>query len=404
MSLFEELAQQTSLYTQEQLMPTQTSRNGLFIGLPKESSEHENRIMLTPEAVTILTRNGHRVVVENGAGLGATFSDNTYSEAGAMIVHSPQEVYENAQIILKINVLTHQEFEWVKPQSTIVSALMLPKRNVEYFKKMNEKQLTGISYEHIEDKSGGLPVVRAMSEIAGCTVMFIAAEYLSSANHGQGIIMGGITGVPPTKVVVLGAGTVAEYAVRTAIGLGADIKIFDKHIYRLQRLKYAVGQYIYTSIIDSETLADAIKRADVVIGAMRAEGTMSPCIVTEEMVSQMRPNSVLIDVSIDQGGCIETSEMTNLRNPTFKKYDVIHYCVPNIPSRVACSASTALSNVFTPYLLETGQIGGIEAMMFANKWFIKGVYCYNGSMTNLPIARQFNLRFKDLSLLLAARM
>ena len=234
--------------------------------------------------------------------------------------------------------------------------------------------------------------------------MLIAAELLSSVHNGRGIILGGITGVPPTRVLILGAGTVGEYAARAAHALGAEIKVFDQHIYRLQRIKYTIGQQIYTSIIDSETLTAELSRADVVIGAMRAEDGIAPMIVTEEMVSRMKKNSIIIDVSIDQGGCFETSEMTTHKQPTFQKYDVTHYCVPNIASRVAHTASIALSNVFAPFLLKTGTIGGIEEMIFAKQWFTKGVYCYKGSLTNLPIAQRFNLRYKDLGLLIAARM
>lgn len=398
---FEALAQQTALYPQEQLLAVKEGRKSLFIGLPKEVSLQENRIALIPEAVAILVRNGHEVVVESGAGEAAKFKDHEYSEAGARLVYSPEEVFD-ADVILKVEPLITKEFEYIKRGATLISALTLPKLNQEYFVALNERRITGIGYEYIEDKAGGLPVIRAMSEIAGSTVMLIAAEYLSSVNDGHGIILGGITGVPPTKVVILGAGTVAEYAARTALGLGAEIKIFDKDIYRLQRLKYAIGQHTYTSIIDSDTLAEAIQRAEVVIGALRGEEGISPCVVTEEMVSKMKPNSVIIDVCIDQGGCFETSEMTTHNAPVYKKHEVIHYCVPNIPSRVAHTASTALSNIFLPFLLQTGTIGGIEAMIFANQWFMKGVFCYNGSLTNAHLAKQFNMRFKDLSLLIAA--
>ncbi len=400
---FKELASQSALYPQEQLQTVAKGQQGLFIGLPKESSSSENRIGLTPDAVGILVRNGHQIVVETGAGLGAKFSDNAYSEAGARIASSAEEVFE-ADLILKIEHLKDSEIGHIKTGATVISALTVPKLTDEYFKKLNQKKITGIGFEYVEDKGGGMPIIRAMSEIAGSNVMFIAAEYLSSSMGGQGIVLGGITGVPPTKVVILGAGTVGEFAARTALGLGADIKIFDQNLYRLQRLKYAIGQPVYTSIIDSETLTDAVVRADVVIGAMRAEGTRSPCVVTEEMVAKMKAGSVMIDVSIDQGGCFETSEMTTHSQPTFRKHDVVHYCVPNIASRVARTASTALSNVFAPFLIQTGTIGGIEAMIFSNKWFMKGVYCHNGSLTNLKIARQFNMRFKDLSLLMMARM
>ena len=403
MTGFGELAQQTVMYPQEALAQVKDNERSLLIGLPKEISLQENRIALTPEAVAILTRNGHRVLLEKGAGNGAQRSDREYSEAGAEVVYSPQEAY-TADVIVKIEPVVEQEFAYLKQGQTIISALNLPSLERSFFEKLNEKQITGIGYEYLEDIVGGLPIIRAMSEIAGSTVMLIAAEYLSSVNEGRGIILGGITGVPPTKVVIIGAGTVAEYATRMALGLGAEIKVFDQYIYRLQRLKYAIGQNLYTAIIESDTLAEAVQRADVVIGALRPEDGHSACVVTEEMVARMKPNSVIIDVSIDQGGCSETSRMTSHKNPTYKVYDVIHYCVPNIASRVAHTASMALSNVFLPMLLRTATAGGIEEMMYSNHWFTRGIYCHRGTLTNAFIAKKYDMRYKDLSLLLAARM
>lgn len=401
MTGFEELARQTALYPQEAPAAVKTDRHSLLIGLPKEVSFQENRIALTPEGVTILVRNGHRVVVETAAGTGAKFSDNEYSEAGAQIVYSPEEVYDT-NLILKVEPLVDHEFAYLKSGSTLISALNLPSHDRRYFERLNEKNITALGYEYIQDPAEGLPVIRTMSEIAGSTVMLIAGEYLNSVN-GRGVILGGITGVPPTKVVVLGAGTVAEYAIRTALGMGADIKVFDRHLYKLQRLKYAVGQPIYTSIIDSDTLAEAVERADVVIGALRGDDGISPVVVTEEVVSRMKPEALIIDVAIDQGGNFETSRMSSHKHPTYQHHGVIHYCVPNIAARVAHTASMALSNIFLPFLLETGTIGGIEEMMYTNRWFMKGVYCHKGTLTNAYIARKFQMRFKDLELLLAAR-
>jgi len=400
---FENLAQQTALYPQESPEAVKKQKGSLLIGLPKEVSLQENRIALTPEAVAILIRHGHEVLVERGAGEGAKFNDQEYSEAGAQIVASAKEVY-SANLIMKVEPLIDGEFEYIKTGSTLISAVNLPNHGKDYFERLNSKKITALGYEYIEDRVGGLPVIRAMSEIAGSTVMLIAGEYLSSANNGRGVILGGITGVPPTKVVILGAGTVAEYAARTALGLGAEIKIFDKYIYKLQRLKYAIGQHVYTSIIETDTLSEAIQRADVVIGAMRAEDALSPIVVTEEMVAHMKPDAVIIDVSIDQGGNFATSHMTTHKTPTYKEHGVVHYCVPNIASRVAHTASMALSNIFLPFLLQTGTIGGIEEMMYANRWFMKGVYSHNGLLTNAYIAKKFGMRYKDLSLLLAARI
>lgn len=396
------LAKEGSLYPQEQLLKVKESKHTLYIGIPKETSLQENRVCLTPEAVSVLVNNGHHVMVENGAGVPSKYSDKEYSEAGARITYSTQEVFEN-NIVLKVEPPTLQEIQYLKPNHTVISALQLGNQSIDYIRAIGEKKVYALAFELIEDKVGGMPVVRAMSEIAGSTVMLIAAEYLSSVNNGKGIILGGITGVPPTRVVIIGAGTVAEYAARTALGLGAQIQIFDNHIYKLRRIKHALGQQVYTSTIDSYTMAEAIKNADVVIGAIRTEKGRARIVVSEEMVASMRPDSIIIDVNIDQGGCIETSETTSHKRPVFKKYGVIHYCVPNIASRVARTATNAFSNIFTPILLQAAEAGGIEEMIFTHKWFMRGVYSYKGSLTNAGIAKKFNLKHKDLNLLLAAR-
>jgi alanine dehydrogenase len=398
----QDLAKQGALYPQEALLEVKKGGKQLSIGIPRELDAYENRVVLTPESTAILVQNGHQVQVETGAGEASKFSDREYSDAGANIVYSAREAFES-DLILKVDPPTPVEISYIKPGKALISALQMAKLTPEYITAVNAKKITAVGFELIQDKVGGMPVVRAMSEIAGSTVMLIAAEYLNSVNNGRGIILGGITGVPPTKVVILGAGTVAEFAARTALGLGAEIKIFDKHIYKLRRIKYAIDHQAYTSTIDNTyMLGEAISRADVVIGAIRAEEGRSPCVVTEEMVSTMKPDSVIIDVSIDQGGCFETSEITTHKNPIFKKYDVIHYCVPNIASRVARTATTAFSHIFTPFLLQIGNSGGIDEMIFANKWFMKGVYSYKGSLTNEHIARKFNMKYKDMSLLTAA--
>lgn len=398
----EALSKQTGLATQEKLLEVRRSNKNLFIGIPKEVAMQENRVSLTPEAVALLVNNGHEIWVESQAGLTAKFSDNEYSEAGAKIVYSAKEVFE-ADIVLKVEPPTDEEMDFIKPGKTLISALQIGNQREEYFHKLNRKRITSIGFELIEDKVGGMPVVRAMSEIAGSTVMLIAAEYLSSVNNGKGIILGGITGVPPTKIVILGAGTVAEYAARAALGMGADVQIFDNHIYKLRRIKQALGTQLYTSTIDTVTLSNSLKVADVVIGAIRAEKGRNRCVVTEEMVMNMKAGSILMDVSIDQGGCVETSQLTTHRNPVFRKHDVIHYCVPNIPSRVARTATTAFSNIFTPILLQAADVGGIDEMIFSYKWFMNGVYTYKGFLSNAHVARKFNLKHKDLNLLMAAR-
>ncbi len=397
-----ELAKGSRLYPQESLMQVKKNPKSLFIGIPKETSFQENRLAITPEGVNLLVNNGHEIWVEAGAGKESKYSDKEYSDAGAKIVYSEEEIFK-ADIILKVEPPTMEEIGYIDPGKALISALQLGNQSPQYLKALNNKKITALAYEFIEDKVGGMPAIRAMSEIAGSTVMLIAAEYLSTVHNGKGIILGGITGVPPTKVVILGAGTVAEYTARAALGLGVDISIFDNHIYKLRRLKHALGQQVYTSTFNNVLLNDILKQADVVIGAIRPEKGRNRCVITEDMVAQMKPGSVIIDVSIDQGGCIETSEITTHNNPVFTKYGIIHYCVPNIASRVSRTATTAFSNIFTPMLLQVAEEGGIDAMIFNNKWFMKGVYTYNGHLTNQHIARKFNMQSKDLNLLIAAR-
>jgi alanine dehydrogenase len=384
--------------------PASSKKGGkpMTLGLPKEISLQEKRIVLTPEAVGILVNNGVDVLVETNAGEQAKFSDQEYSDAGAKIAYSRKEVF-SADVVVKVDAPTLEEIADMSAGACLISALQLEKQSADYIQALNTKKITSLAFEYLEDKVGGMPVVRAMSEIAGSTVMLIASEYLSSVNEGKGLILGGITGVPPTKVVILGAGTVAEYAARTALGLGANIKVFDNHLYKLRRIKQLLGQQIATSTLDNASLSQALTEADVVIGALRAEKGQNKIVVSEEMVAKMIPGSILIDVSIDQGGCVETARMTTHENPVYRTHDVIHYCVPNIASRVARTASYSLSNIFTPILLHMNDLGGAEEMIFTYKWFLKGVYTYRGSLTNAYLAKKFGLNHKELQLLLAAR-
>ncbi len=381
---------------------TGNAKKALQIGVPKEACSQEKRVVLTPEAAGLLVNNGQEVLIESGAGELSKFSDQEYSDAGAKVVYSPNEVFD-VEIVLKVEPPTLKEIGYMRQGSCLLSALQLGKQSADFIHALNQKRITAVAFEHLEDKVGGMPVVRAMSEIAGSTVMLVAAEYLSSVSNGKGLILGGITGVPPTQVVIIGAGTVAEYAARAALGLGATIKIFDNQLYKLRRIKQLLGQQVFTSTIDNYTLGHALQEADVVIGALRAEKGKAKMVVSEEMVSQMMEGSIIIDVSIDQGGCIETAEMTSHDEPIFVKHGVIHYCVPNIASRVARTASYSMSNIFTPILLQMADLGGAEEMIFNYKWFMKGVYTYRGSLTNAFLARKFMMTHKELQLLLAAR-
>jgi len=386
---------------QEEMLEVVRKKSSLQIGIPKETSIQEKRIPLVPDAVGLLVNNGHDVIIETGAGEGCSFSDKDYSEAGAQIVYGTEEVYK-ANMILKVEPPTLEEIDMMQHGQLLISALQLPIQPKDFLKKLVAKKITAVAFDYIKDPDGILPIVTAMSEIAGNTSILIAAEYLSNQRNGQGQMFGGISGVSPTEVVILGAGTVGEFAARSAIGLGASVKVFDNNIHKLRRLQNAVGQRLQTSIVQPKVLLKALKTADVVIGAISNKIGRAPIIVTEEMVKCMKDYSVIVDVSIDKGGCIETSEITSHQAPVFSKHGVIHYCVPNIASRVARTASYALSNVIAPTILDTGEYGGIEAMIRSYVGIQNGVYIYKGILTNKYLAETFNMPYKDINLLLMA--
>ena len=394
------LTASSGLMPKEEMLEVAKTNQQLFIGLPAECTLQENRVALVPEAVARLVHNGHEVVVETNAGKGAHYEDKDFSEAGARIVYSSEEVYK-AEIIIKVDPPTLEEINWMKPGQCLISALQLSVQPENYLKQLLKKKVTAIAVDFIRDRDGGYPFVRSMSEIAGNTVILIAAEYLSNVNKGKGLMMGGVLGVPPTEVVILGAGTVGEYATRAALGLGSSVKVFDNSLQRLSRLQNNIGSRIYTSTVHPDVLANALRTADVVIGAIRSKKGRAPILVSEEMVSDMKFGSVIIDVCIDQGGCIETSEVTDHAHPTFIKYGVVHYCVPNIASRVAQTASMALSNIFSPMMLQMADSGGINNMMRFDEGFRNGIYTYNGAVTNEYLAKTFDLPFRDLNLILA---
>lgn len=386
---------------QESMLEVKNKKNQLFIGIPKEISFQENRIPLTPLSVALLVNNGHRVMLESNAGQAANFSDKDYSEQGALIVYDTKTVYE-ADIIIKIAPPMVQEIEMMKHGQILISALQLATLKADSLHALMKKNVTALCFEHLLDEGGSLTVVRAMSEIVGATSILIAAEYLSNVFEGKGLMLGGITGVPPTEIVILGAGTVGEYAARTAISLGAEVKVFDPSIYKLRRLQNNIGTRVFTSVVQPIVLEKAITTCDVAIGAIRAEDGRSPCIISEATVSRMKRDSVVIDVSIDQGGCFETSEVTNHTHPVFRKYDVIHYCVPNIASRVARTATYALTNIFAPILLDIGEQGGIKNVIWQKSGVRNAVYIYQGQLTNKYIGERFSIPCKDLDLLIVS--
>jgi alanine dehydrogenase len=389
------------LLPQEEMLEIGRRSSELQIGIPKETSFQEKRVSLVPAAVAVLVNNGHQVTVETGAGTNSNYQDKDYSDAGASIAYSSEQVYKS-DIVLKVAPPTFDEIEMMNHKQKLISALQLTVQQKNYFNHLISKKITGLAFDYIKDQSGIYPVVRSMSEIAGNAAILIAGEYLSTTNNGIGMMFGGISGVPPTEVVIIGSGTVSEFAARAAIGLGAHVKVFDNSLYRLRRIQNDLGQRLFTSIIEPRQLEKALQSADVVIGALRAKEGRTPIVVSDEMVSNMKFGSVIIDISIDQGGCFETSEVTNHANPVFKKYGVTHYCVPNVASRVSQTASLALSNIFTPMLLEMGQKGGMDNLLRMNAGVRNGAYIYNGIITHKYIGETYSLPYKEIDLLIAA--
>jgi alanine dehydrogenase len=391
-----------SYETLEETLDIKPKGEAMCIGIPKETSFNENRIALTPEAVGVIIANGHEVNIETNAGVGSNYSDKDYSDAGAKIIFDKKEIF-NCSTIVKSAPVSEEDCELLKPNTYIISPIHLAVMKRGILEKMMEKKITALSFENLKDASGHNPIVRSMSEIAGSAVMLVAGQYLSNANNGKGVLVGGISGIPPTKVIIIGAGIVGEYAARTALAMGASVKIFDNSIYRLKRLQNNIGGRLWTSVIEPKILGKQLKTCDVAIGALSGASGRTPIVVSEEMVSQMRPGSVIVDVSIDHGGCFETSEVTTHEKPVFKKYEVIHYCVPNIPSGFARTASQAISNVLTALLLETAEDGGIDNVIWYKINIRSGIYLFKGSLTNIHLSERFDLKYTDLNLLIASR-
>ncbi len=398
---FLKFSENENLLPQEEMLDFDVKKSRLSIGIPLEDSYQECRVPLAPQAAGLLVANGHRILIQKGAGKSAHFSDEEFSEAGAEIVYSAEEVYK-ADIILKVAPMTLKELDMLKTRQTIITSLHLPGQSRKYFEKLMAKKMTAVAFEFFKDKSGSFPVLRSMSEIVGVASIYVANEYLQNAEYGKGILIGGFPGITPTEVVILGAGAVAESAARAALGMGAVVKVFDNSIYKLRRLQKSLNAQVFTSIIQPTVLEKALRTADVAIGAIHSAQGMTPCIVTEEMVGKMKPGSVIIDVSIDQGGCFETSRTTSHTNPVFKKHDVTHYCVPNIASKVPHTASYAFSNFFAPILLRTGDVGGVEKMIRIDYGMRQGTYLLNGTLTKPYIGEYFTLPYQDIELLLAA--
>jgi len=388
--------------TMEETLDIKPQSEKLFIGIPREVAFQENRIALTPDAVGVLVANGNQVQVEHKAGEGSNYTDQDYAEAGAKIVYDKAEIYK-APILVKSAPPVEEDLPFLQMNQTIISPIHLSALKKHHIETMMSKRITALRFENFKDDSGTYPIVRSMSEIAGSAVMLIAGQYLSSFNKGKGVLLGGISGIPPTKVVIVGAGIVGEFATRNALALGASVKVFDNNVSRLKQLQNNLGQRIWTSVLEPRILSKQLKTCEVAVGAISNEFGRAPVVVSEEMVAAMRPGSIIIDVAIDRGGCFETSELTSHESPTFLKHGVIHYCVPNIPSGFARTASQAISNILMPLILEISDEGGLEEMVWHNFNLREGIYLFKGALTDIYISQKFDLKFTDLNLLIASR-
>ncbi|TRX62391.1 alanine dehydrogenase [Carboxylicivirga sp. M1479] len=392
---------QAGLLPQEEMLEVGRRKKSLSIGIPKESSRFENRVALTPQGVELLVANGHSVIFESGAGDKAHYFDHDFAECGAQVVNGNTQVLK-ADIVLKVSALTEDEMNKVEANQLIISLLNLYNQSRESIQKMLDRRLNAVAFELLKDDNGCYPVIRSMSEIEGTASVMIASEYLSKAHNGKGVLLGGVTGISPAELVILGAGTAGEFAAKAALGLGASVKVFDNSYHSLREMERNIGQRIFTSVLHPQALTKALQSADAVLGSLRYLQTGRSFMVTDEQVSQMKKGTIIIDLSMDQGGCFETSKCTDLDHPVFNKHGVIHHCVPNVASHVSRTSSIALSNIFAPILLRLGESGGINHLIKEDLGLSHGMYLYKGILTNSLIGRRFNMPYKDIGLLMAA--
>lgn len=391
----------TAFMPKEELLETAVKNRSITIGIPNDKKDDEKRVALTPESVNLLIEGGNEVIVQKGAGLGANYTDKDYSENGATMTDSPARVF-SSDVIIKVAPFSEEETDFLKGNQVVMSYLNVLKLSEETLGKLIRKKVTAIAFEKIRDNNGVMPVIESMSEICGITSLLVASEYLSNMHGGKGVMLGGITGVTPTEVVIIGANTAGEYAARAAIGLGSTVKIFDNSLHRLRRFQNLLGQRLQTSVFHPQVLTKALKSADVLIGAIELEDLKPWYYITEDMIRTMKKGAVVIDLSIDRGGCIETTECRALQDPVYEKFGVIHFSAWNLPSRVARTASIALSNIFTPLLQNLADSGGITQLLKNDQGVRNGAYLYNGMLTNQTLGQKFGIISKDLDLLISA--
>lgn len=390
-----------TMLPREEVLALQQKGKKLKIGILREKNDHETRVPLTPEAAEQLVNMGHEVFVESKAGLGSRFTAQDYSEAGARVFTEKPGIFE-ADILLKISPLDDHEIQFLRHGQTLISSLHLATRDARYYRSLMQKKVTAIAFELLQDDYHEFPVLRSMCEIAGTVSIGIGSRYLSTYDRGKGILLGGITGVTPAEVVILGTGTAAEYAARTALGMGAVVKVFDNDLKRLRSLKHSLNREIFTSVLHLPVLRKAFETADLVVSSFQRLQQDRFFLVPEDLVMGMKKGSVIVDMHIDQGSSFETGRVTTPDKPVYREHGVIHYMLPNMTAQVGRTASIAISNVLLPLLMDKGRCGGIHQQMMENRGVRHGVYVYNGILTQEFIGSYFDLPYKDIDLLLAA--
>lgn len=382
-----------------QKVKLQKKRRPLSIGIPKETSVDEKRVPLTPDDIIAIKNAGFDVLIEKGAGLKSNFTDLEYSEAGAKIVNKRQKIYSDAFIIVKISPLTLEEIELISPEKIVFSALNLSTQSSIRLRKLQEKKITAIAYELYNDEYDFNPFLHVIGQINGSSAIMIASELLSNSTGGKGVMLGGLTGMPPTEIVVLGTSISAEYAIRIALGLGATVKVFDNSMANFIKFHNTFGQHLFTSTITYSHIKKAVSTADVIINTLDKKPGKS-FLITEEMLFSMKEGSVIIDLKIDSGSIVETSEITTFDNPTFIKHGVIHYCVPNLASRVAQTSSTAISNLLSNILLKILEQGSIIPLLQFDYELRNAAYLFKGISTNRLVSNTLNLNYTDINLII----
>ncbi|MBO7338145.1 MAG: alanine dehydrogenase [Paludibacteraceae bacterium] len=366
------------------------SSKGIVMGIPKEDVQNETRLALTPEAVGILVERGHTVLVETGAGDGMSYSDIRFAENGATIVNSAAEVYA-ADMVLKIAPPTFEEVEMMRKNTAVFSMLQLTRLEARAVKEMARKKIVAVAYDLLRDYQKTYPIAGAIHEIEGMTAISVASQYMSYDHGGKGLLLGGVAGISATEVIILGADIAGAAAARTAQALGAQVKVFDHDVSKLRRLQQQLGQNLFTSVLHPQVLRKAFKSADAVIGTLRYIEGGERFMVSQDTISTMKKGSVIIDLSTDLGGCFETTECRSLNSPIYVRDGVIHFCVPNLSSRVGRTSSMAISNIFAPMLIRISNYGGMRQAIANESGIRNGVYTFNGYVVNDLIAKHLNI-------------